>query len=147
MLNSEGRPFATGRERFCNGCIYQKMGVADGWTTASCCLPILPVLKKQDGCVRCENYHSNLEWEHEEEDTMETEETETEQVNHPKHYQSEDGMEVIKVIESFRLGFNLGNVVKYVLRCGKKDDPRQELKKARWYLDREIRLMEGGDEP
>lgn len=66
-----------------------------------------------------------------------------EMVNHPDHYKS-GGMEVIDVIESFNLGFCLGNVVKYVLRCGKKDAAVQELKKARWYLDREIANREKG---
>lgn len=62
-----------------------------------------------------------------------------EMVNHPSHYQTSSGMEVIDVIEAFDLGFNLGNVCKYILRCGKKsDDEIQELKKAKWYLEREI---------
>lgn len=61
-----------------------------------------------------------------------------EMVNHPSHYQSKSGIEVINVIEAFDLGFNLGNVVKYILRCGKKDSDIQELKKAKWYLEREI---------
>jgi hypothetical protein len=61
-----------------------------------------------------------------------------EMVNHPSHYQTEDGLEVIDVIEKFDLNFHLGNVVKYVLRAGKKDEYLQELKKAKWYLDREI---------
>lgn len=61
-----------------------------------------------------------------------------EMVNHPSHYQSKSGIEVIDVIEAFDLGFNLGNVVKYILRCGKKDSDIQELKKAKWYLEREI---------
>lgn len=62
-----------------------------------------------------------------------------EMVDHPSHYQTSSGMEVIDVIEAFNLGFCLGNVVKYVLRCGKKtDDEIQELKKAKWYLEREI---------
>ena len=63
---------------------------------------------------------------------------EKEMVNHPSHYQSKNGIEVIDVIESFNLGFCLGNVVKYVLRCGKKDSDIQELEKAKWYLEREI---------
>ena len=63
---------------------------------------------------------------------------EKEMVNHPSHYQSKNGIEVIDVIESFNLGFCLGNVVKYVLRCGKKDFDIQELEKAKWYLEREI---------
>lgn len=52
-------------------------------------------------------------------------------------------MECIEVIEAFGLNFHLGNVVKYVLRHDKKASPLQDLKKARWYLDREIsRLTE-----
>ena len=62
---------------------------------------------------------------------------EKELVNSPDHYKS-NGMEAIDVIEGFGLGFNLGNATKYILRCGKKDDAIQELKKAIWYLEREI---------
>lgn len=60
-----------------------------------------------------------------------------EAVNHPAHYAG-NGIEVIDVIEAFGLGFNLGNVIKYVLRAGKKDELIQELSKAKWYLEREI---------
>jgi hypothetical protein len=59
-------------------------------------------------------------------------------VNHPPHYKSESGLESIEVIEAFDLGFCLGNVVKYILRAGRKDDAVLDLQKARWYLDREI---------
>ncbi len=62
-------------------------------------------------------------------------------VNSPDHYKS-SGMEAIDVIEAFNLGFNLGNTVKYILRCGKKDSELQELKKAKWYLEREISRRE-----
>lgn len=64
-------------------------------------------------------------------------------VDHPAHYQSKTGIEAIDVIEAFELGFNLGNVVKYVLRCGKKDADVQELQKAKWYLEREISARKG----
>jgi hypothetical protein len=64
-------------------------------------------------------------------------------VNHPQHYGGGDNVyEAIKVIEAWELGFNLGNTVKYIARCGKKDDELQELKKARWYLEREIAKLE-----
>jgi len=59
-------------------------------------------------------------------------------INSPPHYTGENGMEAIDVIEAFDLGFNLGNVVKYVLRAGKKGDRTEDLKKAAWYLNREI---------
>lgn len=60
-------------------------------------------------------------------------------VNHPKHY-TDGKIEVIDFIEDKKLGFNLGNCVKYVSRAGKKDPAKtvEDLEKARWYLDREI---------
>lgn len=48
------------------------------------------------------------------------------------------------MIEAFALGFNLGNAVKYVLRADLKEDALTDLRKARWYLDREISRREGG---
>jgi uncharacterized protein DUF3310 len=60
-------------------------------------------------------------------------------VNHPQHYGGADNpYEVIKVVEAWALGFCLGNVVKYIARAGKKADALEDLKKARWYLNREI---------
>lgn len=66
-----------------------------------------------------------------------------ENINHPEHYQSKSGLEVIDIIESFDLNFNLGNVIKYTLRSGKKNERLEDLKKALWYLIREI---ENGEE-
>lgn len=62
-------------------------------------------------------------------------------VNHPAHYKSASGLEAIDVIEAFNLDFSLGNAVKYILRCGKKDSAIQELQKARWYIDRAINRL------
>lgn len=62
---------------------------------------------------------------------------EAELVNHPDHYQG-NKFEVIDIIEDYDLGFNLGNVIKYVLRADNKDNRKQDLKKALWYLQREI---------
>lgn len=56
-------------------------------------------------------------------------------VNHPPHYKH-GGIETIDIIEAKGLGFHLGNAVKYILRAGHKDDARQDIEKARWYLDR-----------
>jgi hypothetical protein len=66
-------------------------------------------------------------------------------VNHPSHYGGEDNpYEAIKVIEAWGLGFCLGNVVKYISRAGKKGEKTllEDLRKARWYLDREIIRLE-----
>jgi hypothetical protein len=64
---------------------------------------------------------------------------EPDMVNAPPHYKTESGLEAIDVIEAFGLGFNLGNAAKYILRAGKKGDRLEDLRKARWYLDREIK--------
>lgn len=65
-----------------------------------------------------------------------------EAVNHPDYYKR-GGIEVIDVIEAWGLGFNLGNVVKYIARAGRKTkDGLQDLRKAAWYLDREIKRRE-----
>lgn len=60
-----------------------------------------------------------------------------ETVDHPAHYRK-GGIEAIDVIEAFDLNFRLGNTVKYILRAGHKDDRLEDLKKAMWYLQREI---------
>lgn len=66
-------------------------------------------------------------------------------VNHPPHYGGADNpYEAINVIEAWSLGFCLGNVVKYISRAGRKGAAVEDLKKARWYLDREITRMESG---
>lgn len=70
-----------------------------------------------------------------------------EHVNHPAHYGGDTTYEAIKVIEAWELGFCLGNTVKYIARAGRKpgisDNGLRDLRKARWYLDREISKMEG----
>lgn len=64
-------------------------------------------------------------------------------VNHPPHYRS-GGIEAIDVIDSFKLGFNRGNAVKYILRAGKKGKAEEDLAKAVWYLNREIETLKRG---
>ena len=62
-------------------------------------------------------------------------------VDHPVHYTSHaSGIEVIQITE--HMGFCLGNAVKYILRCDLKGNAIEDLKKARWYLDREIAKRE-----
>ena len=63
-------------------------------------------------------------------------------VNQPKHYTNHpSGIECIQITE--HMGFNLGNAMKYIWRCDLKKDAVEDLKKARWYLDREIAKREG----
>lgn len=63
-------------------------------------------------------------------------------VNHPKHYNSYEGVEIIDLVE--QMNFNRGNAVKYISRAGLKDPNTEieDLKKARWYIDREISRLE-----
>ena len=66
-------------------------------------------------------------------------------INNPSHYGGADNpYEAIKIIEHYELGFCLGNVLKYVLRAGKKDPKKhiEDLKKSVWYLNREISNLE-----
>ena len=61
----------------------------------------------------------------------------TDNVNHPAHYKV-GGVETIDFIEAKGLNYNLGNVVKYITRAEHKGNLREDLLKARWYLEREI---------
>lgn len=67
-------------------------------------------------------------------------------VNHPQHYTGfSNGSEVIDITEN--LSFNTGNAVKYCARVGRVDghnkgNQLEDLKKARWYIDREINRLE-----
>ena len=68
----------------------------------------------------------------------------------PEHYQSDTNLEAIDVIEAFDLNFHRGNIVKYILRAGKKSEEGYEnkqkqledLNKAKWYLSRLIEVIE-----
>ena len=59
-------------------------------------------------------------------------------INHPSHY-TRGKIEVIDFIEDQQLPYHLGNVIKYIARAGYKGDKLEDLKKARWYLDRYIK--------
>jgi hypothetical protein len=62
-------------------------------------------------------------------------------VNHPKHYTGHpSGVECIQITE--HMNFCLGNVMKYIWRAGEKGDALEDLRKARFYLDREIKRRE-----
>ena len=68
-----------------------------------------------------------------------------ENVNHPDHYQSRNGIEVIDIIEGqdWGKGFNRGNAIKYILRAGAKNPEKEieDLQKAAWYINREIERL------
>ena len=64
-------------------------------------------------------------------------------VNHPPHYNKHpSGVECIDIVE--HMDFCLGNAIKYIWRAGEKSkDAIEDLKKARWYVDREIARLQG----
>ena len=62
---------------------------------------------------------------------------EIDMVNHPPHYQH--GIEPIEFIESHNLNFNLGSAVKYIARAPYKGKELEDLKKAKWFIEREIK--------
>lgn len=66
-------------------------------------------------------------------------------VNHPGHYTSHpSGIECIQITE--HLNFCLGNAIKYIWRAGLKGDSLEDLKKAAWYINREIKRIENENE-
>ena len=59
-------------------------------------------------------------------------------VDHPSHY-NHGTIEVIDAIEDWNLGFNKGNAIKYIARSEYKGNEIEDLEKAVWYLNREIK--------
>ena len=66
-----------------------------------------------------------------------------EKVNHPEHYNK--GIEVIDFIDSWDMDFSTGNIIKYGSRHKHKDNPLEDLKKAKWYIERLINNYEKGN--
>ena len=64
----------------------------------------------------------------------------SDEINHPAHYVEGRTYEPIDVIEDWRLGFHLGCALKYISRAGRKGERLKDLEKARWYIDRAIKV-------
>lgn len=75
-------------------------------------------------------------------DVTYTDATQAGPVNHPKHYTDHpSGVECIQITE--HMNFNLGNAIKYVWRADLKHDAIEDLRKAVWYIERELKRREG----
>jgi hypothetical protein len=61
-------------------------------------------------------------------------------VEHPAHYKV-GGIETIDFIEAKKLNYNIGNVIKYLTRADYKGNKLEDLRKAQWYLTREISTL------
>ena len=78
-------------------------------------------------CVKCKNAMERIDYA-------------VDNIN-PDHYKKHpSGVECIAIIEHFN--FNLGNAIKYIWRAGLKEDVLEDLKKAQWYINREIGKLE-----
>lgn len=92
------------------------------------------------GHCSCGQFFPRLTMKLEDMKTLEMKEEKYESVNHPSHYNQ--GIEAIDYIESHKMNFNIGNVIKYVTRAKHKGTELQDLKKGLWYLKREIEKLE-----
>ena len=119
--------------RLCDSCVHRECSKSDN--------PISTVIRN-GVTVSC------LDYENEDlkkiKDLKEKEDSKgKEMVNHPSHYNQ--GIEAIDYIESHKMNFNIGNVIKYVTRAKHKGTELEDLKKASWYLNREIERLEKGE--
>ena len=112
----------------CNTCDWYK----DNYCTNS---DSMFVDMKTEGKNTCGNYYPALSI------NIEPSAMPKETVNHPNHYNIGE-IEAIDFIESWDLNFSLGNAIKYIARAPYKNDELEDLKKARWYIDREIQRLE-----
>lgn len=120
-------------ERFCNG------GGCDG-------CPLYERSKSLSACfsdISTEDLDINYSILFGNGRTASTESPENDPVNRPSHY-TDGKIEVIEFIEDKKLGFCLGNAVKYISRAGKKDPTKEieDLNKAKWYIERRIKELE-----
>ena len=116
--------FKPKEEKECMKCIYSNLSEFE----LPCCECKYNTYATETSCLKTKDCFKSNE---------EKADDEIDMVNHPQHYQH--GIEPIDYIESHDLNFNLGNVIKYVSRAPFKGTELQDLKKAKWYLEREIK--------
>lgn len=143
----------TGADIYCPGCTEEIAAAAFktqrsyNKTCVTCGKEFMATDKKQKYCsVSCRSAAYKVPTKPEvgtEKAKIVFEEIKTDPVNHPSHY-TRGKIEVIEFIEDQRLSYHLGNVLKYICRAGFKNNEVEDLKKAAWYLNRYIGLIEGG---
>ena len=129
------------KELTCEGCgttFIHKKEKAQGCWPKYCpeCLPKYSKVpkKKKEIVVTLANMVANTL----EEPEVKVVELKEDVINHPSHY-TRGKIEVIDFIEDQQLPYHLGNAIKYIARAGYKGDKLEDIKKARWYLDRYIK--------
>lgn len=100
-------------------------------------------MSKYNDCEECAYYNAGDGCEHTICMYEDIEEVYTEKVDHPSHYNK--GIETIDYIESWDMNFNEGNVIKYTTRAKYKENQLEDLKKAKWYIEREIQRINKGE--
>lgn len=126
------------KELTCEGCgatfIHKKEKAQGRWPKyCPTCLPKYSKVPKKKVDATLVNMIANTLGEPE----VKVVELKEDVINHPSHY-TRGKIEVIDFIEDQQLPYHLGNVIKYIARAGYKGDKLEDLKKARWYLDRYI---------
>ena len=86
--------------------------------------------------------HSTRPWMIEDDPLVQAIRSARDQVDYPEHYIKGRRFELTDVIIDWDLSWALGNVLKYIARCGRKGDPIEDLEKALWYLKREIKRLQ-----
>ena len=159
---------ATIEHNGCDGCYYDWLGESDApCCECKCCfVPGTGAYlhakdyfkpKKEKGCNECVYEHAEpyeepcivcqrnfIKGTNDFEgriDYFKPKEDEKDMVNHPQHYVGH-GIEPIEFIESHNLNFNLGSAVKYIARAPYKGKELEDLKKAKWFIEREIKKHE-----
>ena len=118
-------------EKICTNCYY--------WWQRKCTnVPSSHYGKEMNQNDYCSKYAQALHIKVEEIEKVQK--LEVEKVDHPYHYNK--GIEAIDIIESWELNFSLGNAIKYILRSPHKGNQLEDLKKASWYINREIQRLE-----
>lgn len=136
ILKTAAKKAAHGWQICDDSCVYWKVKLENNYTRCSQChhLPDYSKTPTENEYIRCSlcQYHPDYKGPI------------NDPVNHPSHYTA-GGIEVLDLIEAWGLGYHLGNVVKYVVRAGKKDPAKtlEDLKKAQFYLDRYIKTTGG----
>lgn len=120
--------FKPKKEKECMKCIYSNLSEFE----LPCCECKYNNYATETSCLKTKDCFKSNE---------EKADDEIDMVNHPQHY-SAHGIEPIDYIESHDLNFNLGNVIKYISRAPYKGTELEDLKKAKCYLEREIKKHE-----
>ena len=139
IMEEYGYSFVSASELYQNGSVQLTLedlnGLFEGRPHSRCIELLTILLKHGRPCLQAE-----LAREHQESQGSEQSNKgqEGSSVNHPKHYNSHpSGVECIDIIE--HMPFNIGNAVKYVWRADHKHAcPEEDLRKAIWYLNREL---------